>query len=660
MSNGREPEGLDVLRSLVLAALVLDVVATGIGQALGVANLGPGGPVAVLMGLCAVAAATATLGLRPGWAVVASAVLFLLAVVIAPSGTEPWLLVIIPLMVAIHARRRTVGLVTVVLIGYAVVFGARAESRNAGEGVGTSLLVVGLVLFGLGAGLVARQALRARNERRQRIGGLERENLEIRTVERLRLAEELQTIVRGGIATIIELLDPVCGRPESVDDLRRRLDAVAGTSRTLLGDLRALMEMLRQDPDPQGPAGTSRLVTRAERWLGWLTDGRIRTGAALLLTAAAVTVTVVRVPIEPGAAVGGLGLLGCALALWRTPVAVAIALAALTGSVVLDLPSDWTVVPATLLCLTASYRLGQRRVWLVVLLLSAYGVLLAVTDSADPLGHSVAIFLTGLVSIAVGLAARHFVDAHRRSRARHQELVDERDRIRGEESDAVARELHDVVAHQLTLITLAILGSSGSRKPDELAGTLATVQHCTTAAQHELTALLAALRRPVTDRPQLDPLVSPLTLASTLERRLTEGGFGPVMDIDAAADWLDPTSRRTVARVLQEATTNIIRYAPAGSVCRYTLGVDGESVRLTIASSLPATDRSSPLSMGWGLRGLRERVHLTHGAFSAGPSHGRWVLSMSLPVQPTPSTALSVARSAGEQPKARTRRTRPS
>jgi len=87
---------------------------------------------------------------------------------------------------------------------------------------------------------------------------------------------------------------------------------------------------------------------------------------------------------------------------------------------------------------------------------------------------------------------------------------------------------------------------------------------------------------------------------------------------------------QTFGRIMQEATTNIVRYAPAGSVCRFTLTV-AEDVRLRVSSPLAPRERRSTLSLGWGLRGVAERVELSHGAFSAGPERGSWVVEVSLP-----------------------------
>ena len=93
---------------------------------------------------------------------------------------------------------------------------------------------------------------------------------------------------------------------------------------------------------------------------------------------------------------------------------------------------------------------------------------------------------------------------------------------------------------------------------------------------------------------------------------------------------------------MQEGATNIVRYAPPQSTCHYTLAVDQDCVRLSIASPLGAGQRQSDLSLGWGLRGVRERVNLTRGRFSAGPIGSQWVLAVDLPMSGTSTSTRPV------------------
>jgi signal transduction histidine kinase len=218
----------------------------------------------------------------------------------------------------------------------------------------------------------------------------------------------------------------------------------------------------------------------------------------------------------------------------------------------------------------------------------------------------------------------------RGDRARGQ--AHQRQQVEGQERGALARELHDVVAHQLSLSTMLVMATSWNHDRETLRGTLDQVRRNTEAARSELDTLLRAMRGPRTDLTRPSPLVTATTTADTLAQRLLDNGHTPVMSVDAAADALDATTQRTLARIMQEATTNILRYAPAGSRCHFTLTVEDRWVRLTIASPRSADGHGSELSLGWGLRGIRERVELVRGTFRAGPQDRSWVVAVTLPV----------------------------
>lgn len=105
--------------------------------------------------------------------------------------------------------------------------------------------------------------------------------------------------------------------------------------------------------------------------------------------------------------------------------------------------------------------------------------------------------------------------------------------------------------------------------------------------------------------------------------------------VDPAIDGTDPTTRRTLTRIVREATTNILRYAPPGSGCAVTIGVLHGEVSLTITNLLPVVPRHSEHSTGLGLVGLEERARITGGSFVAGPDDGQWRVLARLPLTPT-------------------------
>ena len=642
----RIADGLRAVPLTVTVFLVLDTISTLVGQAYGITDLGPTGLRPAGQMLLVVLAAAATLYHRPRVAVVLTALVVVLVLTAGPTGEEDWLLLIVGVTGGARAGRRQLALLVLAGVAYAVLFGLQAEGRHPGLGWAAGLITLALFGAALAAGLVARRFLRARDRRRLRVEKLEREQTEIRAVERARLADELQAVVTQGLATIEHELEAMAHGVADRDRLRQGLEQVDQHSRSLLTELRALLDVLRRDPAPDPGSRAAQATLGWRRWVDLLTARHVRFAAVAVfgLLALQAAVDSRASPADADGWVQVVALLACALAVWRPAVGAGAAVVALLGSLVLSTQGYGDVIPTALLCFLTAVRSGPRRFWLVVLALVGYGGLLAVTESPTDVGHVVVVAYAGFAAVALGLTVRHFVEARAQSLRRLVDLTEEREQVELEERTAVARELHDVVAHQLSVTTMLVMATSLSNDPVTLADTAAKVRRSTEAAHHELSTLLHAMRGPGAPQPGPASLVTPLTSAHALVRRLSENGYHPVLDVDPAADELDTTTQRTLARIMQEAATNILRYTPTGSTCHFTLTVNPQEVRLRTDSPLAAQAQTSDLSLGWGLRGIRERVELTHGTFTAGPTGGSWRLEVTLPA-PVDTTRQLIAQS---------------
>ena len=246
-------------------------------------------------------------------------------------------------------------------------------------------------------------------------------------------------------------------------------------------------------------------------------------------------------------------------------------------------------------------------------------------------------FIMLAASTIVALALRVIMDQRREGQARIHELELENAKIRADERASLARELHDVVAHQLSIISLQIMGHRDSEDPEELRAALDRVDEASGAALGELQLLLEVLRdddETDTSFDRLAEISAPTTVAGHLAETLADNGFHPRMQVGEQADRLELSEQLTVSRVLQEAGTNILRHAPAGAWCSFQVAVGEHEVELEVRSPLARQGESGQLgrlSLGYGLRGIAERVDLTGGTLSAGPSGGDWVIRMSLP-----------------------------
>jgi signal transduction histidine kinase len=203
-------------------------------------------------------------------------------------------------------------------------------------------------------------------------------------------------------------------------------------------------------------------------------------------------------------------------------------------------------------------------------------------------------------------------------------LLDERARI--------ARELHDVVAHAVSVMVVqagAARFALGTDE-DEVRDRLLSVETTGRSAVDDLRRLLALLRAdddatasvPQPGLARLDELVDGLQRAGLPVRLQTEG-----LPADLPA-MLDVTAYRLV----QEALTNVLKHSAAEWV-RVEVRAEADSVVLEVADGGPARAADPDWSNGQGLVGMRERVALFGGRLDAGPDGAGWRVRAELPLE---------------------------
>jgi len=275
---------------------------------------------------------------------------------------------------------------------------------------------------------------------------------------------------------------------------------------------------------------------------------------------------------------------------------------------------------AVLILLYSLVRWGSGREIAVglpcVVAVVALGMYAAAAGSADLIGGSL------LLMLFVALATVF------RSRA---EIWQRRQReIRNEERLALARELHDTVAHHVSAI--AVQAQAGGvvvrTQPEQAAAVLATIETEASRTLAEMRDMVRVLREDSWEAYSPQPGVTDLAgLARAdaipdIEVSLTGAVTGLPGPVDAA-----------VYRIAQEALTNAVRHAHRAThvaidVCRL-----GEVVRLRVTDD-GLTPAGSAAPSGFGLTGMAERAQLLGGSLSAGPApDGGWVVEAVLPVQ---------------------------
>ncbi|MGX1545428.1 sensor histidine kinase [Streptomyces adustus] len=230
-----------------------------------------------------------------------------------------------------------------------------------------------------------------------------------------------------------------------------------------------------------------------------------------------------------------------------------------------------------------------------------------------------------LLPVAWGSALRlrrAFTDSLR-ARAEHAERTREEEALRrvAEERVRIARELHDVVAHHLTLANAqAITAAHLIRNDPEQAEQLLTGLSSTTAtALRELKATVGLLRRPEDSDSPLQPAPK-LEQLPTMVAALATTGLDVTVTTEGEPRPLSPAVDLTAFRIIQEALTNVSKHAGTPKA-QVTLTYADDILKIEISNKLGhrVTTASAAANSGFGLISMRERALSTGGRFTAGP-----------------------------------------
>ncbi len=186
--------------------------------------------------------------------------------------------------------------------------------------------------------------------------------------------------------------------------------------------------------------------------------------------------------------------------------------------------------------------------------------------------------------------------------------------VRESERNRIAREMHDIVAHRVSLIVIHA-GALEMRAPDEptvqAAGLIRTAGR---EALTELRQVLGVLRGTVETMPMPDIAGIP-----KLSELSGQAGLAVDLHLHEQARDAGVVAQRTAYRVVQEALTNVIKHAPAAAV-KISVICPGETLTINVRNAAPETVSELIPGSGLGLAGLSERVRALGGTFTAGPT----------------------------------------
>jgi signal transduction histidine kinase len=324
---------------------------------------------------------------------------------------------------------------------------------------------------------------------------------------------------------------------------------------------------------------------------------------------------------------------------------------ALLAQVVLLALAFWLVEDATINQVGASWALFELAMWAnrPRLLWSAAGLVAAVYVAfaiGDPF-PSVAVPIYGLfivvgVPVLLGLVIR----TTRELGVQEQRRVESESRAaRADERSAIARELHDVVAHHVASMVLRV-GVARHVLPDvdpRVAEVFDDVHGTGTAALADLRRLVAVLRDPSPRTDAALTAIEPGALPDALEAAVeTARRAGLTVEASIAPETgsLDAVRGLAVLRLTQEALTNVAKHAGPAAHASLRVEMRDGDVIWSVADDGGGARPGLPSGGGHGLTGMRERVEVLGGRLVAGPVQGGWRVGTTLPAaQPTAEPA---------------------
>ncbi|MUN37387.1 sensor histidine kinase [Actinomadura sp. NEAU-AAG5] len=304
------------------------------------------------------------------------------------------------------------------------------------------------------------------------------------------------------------------------------------------------------------------------------------------------------------------------------------------------------VVPAVVAAYSLAVRLDGRAASAVTLASAA--LLVASTPLFGDLSWKDAsrmglVAASPLIAAVLGHSTRNrraYLAAMEERARRAEESRDSEARRRvAEERVRIARELHDLVAHQITLANAQATVASHlfDARPEQTRKSLRELVATTRDALDDLRATVGLLRQSGDAVAPSEPAPG-LSRLPTLLESFRRAGLEVTVEHEGTARPLPPGVDLTAYRIVQEALTNVAKHAGTGTA-RVRLAWNRDRVTITVADDggdAPAADQPP----GYGLIGLRERATAVGGHLSAGSRpEGGFLVSTELPLPPARDTA---------------------
>lgn len=261
-------------------------------------------------------------------------------------------------------------------------------------------------------------------------------------------------------------------------------------------------------------------------------------------------------------------------------------------------------------------------------------LLLVTTGRLDPVVYHLFEVLFGYVVGCMLSWQMRALAAERAARA------GEHDRATLAERQRIAREIHDLVGHSLSVTLLHVTGARRALREDRDRDDIDDAVAALSDAERVGRRAMADIRRTVGMLATGREDSRPLPTATDIDQLVSDmRAAGLDVDYEATGDLisLPPAVGLGIFRVVQESLANVARHAPS-TPARVRLDMTSGRARVRVANRLPVkSPHPAPSGEGSGIAGMASRAEQLGGTLHAGPEHGQWLVDMMVPTEPHPA-----------------------
>jgi signal transduction histidine kinase len=308
----------------------------------------------------------------------------------------------------------------------------------------------------------------------------------------------------------------------------------------------------------------------------------------------------------------------------------------------------WSTATAIMLFATSTpIHADFAPAWLVLMVLSVatlssvVGGFLAAASAAALLLAASALHRLDAVALYLGFVAAGWLLGYimRTQRLLLAEQIEAQQMLAehaaADERRRIAREVHDVIAHSLSITLLHVTGArrvlQQDRDVDDAVEALEQAERLGRQAMADIRRTVGLLDNWPAKTTQTTPEPG-IEDVGMLVEDFQRAGLAVTLCVEGSAQHVSAAVGLALYRITQESLTNIAKHAPE-SKAGVVLDISPVSARLAITNLLPAAVVATRSPEGRGLRGMRQRVELLGGAIDAGPTRDGWSVCAEIPLQ---------------------------